>query len=65
MKNNVCGHETRLLAEGAGLIGMGRIELELFSRLDLDRLMRTPGLRLDPRGWVRTPGVGLGPQGVG
>ena len=46
MKKTVCGHEGQLLAVGAGLLGASRVELELFSALDLDRLVKTPGLRL-------------------
>lgn len=51
MKKTVCGHEGQLLAVGAGLLSASKVELELFSALDLDRLVRTPGLRLVGERW--------------
>lgn len=46
VERSVCGHEVELLALGAGLGGMGRTELDLFARIDLRRMTRTPGFRL-------------------
>lgn len=45
MERTVCGHQVQLLSLGAGLAGMGKAELEIFSRMDLRRMVRTPGLR--------------------
>ena len=45
MKKNVCAHKVPLLALKAGLIGLGAVELELFSLLDLERAFRTPRIR--------------------
>jgi hypothetical protein len=52
VKKTICGHEGQLLTVGAGLLGAGKVELELFSTIDLDRLLRTPGLRLVCVCWV-------------
>ena len=45
LKSKVCGHQGQLLALGAGLLGMGVAELELLPAVDLERTMKSPGLR--------------------